>query len=273
MNRKHTLNTGYFLVALLLLGLFQMWLAWRDVAQLSHSELMRMVDQGKLASVTITETTLQGRFKQPEDGKALFISTRVDPDAAAAFEKAGVEVTGGTDSNWLTTILSWVLPVLIFFGLWMYLFRGIAERQGMGGLINIGKSKAKVYVERQTGVTFDDVAGVDEAKAELQEIVSFLKDKDKYGRLGARVPKGILLVGPPGTGKTLMARATAGEAGVPFFSISGSEFVEMFVGVGAARVRDLFEQARQAAPCIIFIDELDALGRARTPFSGYGGGD
>jgi cell division protease FtsH len=234
---------------------------------------MQKVGEGRAASVTITETTIQGRFKEQLDGKSLFVSARVDPSAAAAFEKAGVEVTGGTDSNWFSTVLSWVLPALVFFGLWMFLFRGIADRQGMGGLINIGKSKAKVYVERQTGVTFNDVAGVDEAKAELMEIVSFLKDKDRYGRLGARIPKGILLVGPPGTGKTLMARAVAGEAGVPFFSISGSEFVEMFVGVGAARVRDLFEQARQAAPCIIFIDELDALGRARTPFSGYGGGD
>ena len=273
MDRKKTFNIGYFITALLLLGLFQLWLASRDVAQLSHSDLMQMVDQGKVASVTITETMIQGQFKEPQDGKSVFISARVDPNAAVAFEKAGVKVTGGTDSNWLTTILSWVLPALIFFGLWMFLFRGIADRQGMGGLINIGKSKAKVYVERQTGVTFDDVAGVDEAKLELQEIVSFLKDKEKYGRLGARIPKGILLVGPPGTGKTLMARAVAGEAQVPFFSISGSEFVEMFVGVGAARVRDLFQQARQAAPCIIFIDELDALGRARSPFAGYGGGD
>jgi cell division protease FtsH len=273
MDRKHGFNIGYFIVALILLGLFQVWLGWRDVAQLSYSDVMRLVGEGKVASVTLTETTIQGRFKEPQDGKSLFVAGRVDPAAAEAFEKAGVEVTGGSDSNWLTTILSWVLPALVFLGLWMFLFRGFAERQGMGGLINIGKSKAKVYVERQTGVTFDDVAGVDEAKAELQEIVAFLKDKDKYGRLGARIPKGILLVGPPGTGKTLMARAVAGEAGVPFFSISGSEFVEMFVGVGAARVRDLFQQARQAAPCIIFIDELDALGRARSPFAGYGGGD
>ncbi len=182
-------------------------------------------------------------------------------------------MTGASNSNWFTTLLSWILPALIFFGLWALFFRNFAGRQGMGGLMNIGKSKAKVYVERKTGVTFDDVAGVEEAKAELKEVVSFLKDADKYGRLGASIPKGILLVGPPGTGKTLMARAVAGEAGVPFFSISGSEFVEMFVGVGAARVRDLFEQARQAAPCIIFIDELDALGRARSPFAGYGGGD
>ncbi|TIV32464.1 MAG: ATP-dependent zinc metalloprotease FtsH [Mesorhizobium sp.] len=273
MDKKHGFNIGYFILALVLMGMFQLWLGWRDVAQLSYSDVMRLVGEGKIASVTLTETTIQGQFKQPQDGKSVFVAERVDPAAAEAFEKAGVKVSGGTDSNWLTTILSWILPALLFFGLWMFLFRGFAERQGMGGLINIGKSKAKVYVERQTGVTFGDVAGVDEAKLELQEIVSFLKDKDKYGRLGARIPKGILLVGPPGTGKTLMARAVAGEAGVPFFSISGSEFVEMFVGVGAARVRDLFEQARQAAPCIIFIDELDALGRARSPFAGYGGAD
>jgi len=273
MDRKLTFNIGYFILVLVLLGLFQMWVAWRDVAQLSYTELMQMVHQGKVASVTITETTIDGRFKEPQNGKTDFISNRVDPNTAAVFEKAGVQVSGGSDNNWLTTILSWVVPVLFFFGLWMLLLRGVAGRQGLGGLVNVGKSKAKVYVERQTGVTFDDVAGVDEAKAELQEIVSFLKDRDKYGRLGARIPKGMLLVGPPGTGKTLMARAVAGEAGVPFFSISGSEFIEMFVGVGAARVRDLFEQARQSAPCIIFIDELDALGRARTPFSGYGGGD
>ncbi|MDH3741551.1 MAG: ATP-dependent zinc metalloprotease FtsH, partial [Hyphomicrobiales bacterium] len=162
---------------------------------------------------------------------------------------------------------------LLFFGLWMLVFRKIAEKQGLGGMMNVGKSKAKVYVETETGVDFGDVAGVDEAKMELKEVVSFLKDKEKYGKLGAHVPKGILLVGPPGTGKTLLARAVAGEAGVPFFSISGSEFVEMFVGVGAARVRDLFEQARKAAPCIIFIDELDALGRARGAVGGFGGHD
>ncbi|MEP9386753.1 ATP-dependent zinc metalloprotease FtsH [Mesorhizobium sp. KR9-304] len=273
MDRKHSFNIGYLIAALVLIALFQLWLGYRDVASISYSDLVRYVSGGNVASVTVTETTIQGRFSAPQNGKQYFVANRVDPDMAELFEKAGVEITGATDSNWLTTMLSWVLPTLIFFGLWAFLFRGFADRQGMGGLINIGKSKAKVYLERKTGVTFDDVAGVDEAKAELQEIVSFLKDKDKYGRLGARIPKGILLVGPPGTGKTLMARAVAGEAGVPFFSISGSEFVEMFVGVGAARVRDLFQQARQAAPCIIFIDELDALGRARSPFAGYGGGD
>lgn len=273
MERKHGFNLGYFFVTMVLIGVFQLWLASRDVVRIPYSDMMKMVADGKVQSVTLTETMIQGVLKQPQDGKTLFISNRVDPVAAEAFEKAGVQVAGGTDSNWLTTLLSWVLPTLLFVGVWVFLFRGFAERQGMGGLINIGKSRAKVYLERKTGVTFEDVAGADEAKAELQEIVSFLKEKDKYGRLGARIPKGILLVGPPGTGKTLLARAVAGEANVPFFSISGSEFVEMFVGVGAARVRDLFEQARLAAPCIIFIDELDALGRARSPLAGYGGSD
>jgi len=273
MDKKHTFNIGYFVVAIVLLLGFEFWMGYRNVAQLTYTQLMQDLQQGKIAAVTITETTIQGEFKQPQNGKKLFIANKVDQQTAAPFEKAGVKVTGASDSNWLTTLVSWILPAIIFFGVWMFLFRGFAARQGMGGLVNIGKSKAKIYVERKTGVRFDDVAGADEAKAELMEIVSFLKDKDKYGRLGARIPKGILLVGPPGTGKTLIARAVAGEAGVPFFSISGSEFVEMFVGVGAARVRDLFQQARQAAPCIIFIDELDALGRARSPFAGYGGGD
>lgn len=273
MDKKNAFNIGYFLFVFTLLLGFQAWLGYRDYAQVSYSEMMQMAQEGRIASVTLTETRVEGEFKEPQNGKKYFIANRVDPEIAAIFEKAGVKVSGATDSNWLTTLLSWVLPVIVFFTLWSFFFRGIAERQGMGGLINIGKSRAKIYLERKTGVTFDDVAGIDEAEAELQEIVSFLKDKDRYGRLGARIPKGILLVGPPGTGKTLMARAVAGEAGVPFFSISGSEFVEMFVGVGAARVRDLFEQARAAAPCIIFIDELDALGRARNSFGGFGGND
>ena len=270
MNPKHSFNIGYFVVAFLLISIFQVWVATRQVATISYSDLMRYASEGKIATVTVTPTSVRGEYKQPVDGKKQFFAARVDPAIAGTFEKDGIKVTGGSDENWLTTLLSWVVPILLFFGIWMFAFRNIAERQGMGGLVNIGKSKAKVFVEKNTGVTFDDVAGIDEAKAELQEIVSFLKDKDKYSRLGARIPKGILLVGPPGTGKTLMARAVAGEAGVPFFSISGSEFVEMFVGVGAARVRDLFEQARKAAPCIIFIDELDALGRARMPVGGFG---
>jgi cell division protease FtsH len=175
------------------------------------------------------------------------------------------------ESQFFSTLLSWIIPILLFFAVWLFLMRRFSGQLGAGGgLMSIGKSKAKVYVETDTKTTFADVAGVEEAKAELRETAEFLKNPDKYGRLGTRMPKGILLVGPPGTGKTLLARAVAGEAGVPFFSISGSDFVEMFVGVGAARVRDLFEQARQRAPAIVFIDELDALGRARgaSPFVG-----
>jgi cell division protease FtsH len=273
MERKHTFNIGYVMLGLLIIGAIQFWLAYRDVAPLSYSEVVRLAGEGQVKSVVITETTISGDFKVPRSGKTHFFANRVAPDAAAVFEKAGVEVSGATDSNWLTTLASWILPIVILVAVWSFFFRDFANRQGLGGLVSVGKSKAKVYLERSTGVTFDDVAGADEAKAELREIVFFLKNKEDYGRLGAHIPKGTLLVGPPGTGKTLLARAVAGEAGVPFFSISGSEFVEMFVGVGAARVRDLFEQARQAAPCIIFIDELDALGRARSAFGNMGGND
>ena len=187
--------------------------------------------------------------------------------------KYNVKFAGTIESTFLRDLLSWIVPIGLFFGIWYFMYRRFANQAGFGGLMSVGRSKAKVYVETDTKTTFDDVAGVDEAKAELQEIVAFLKDPERYGRLGGRVPKGVLLVGPPGTGKTLLARAVAGEAGVPFFSINGSEFVEMFVGVGAARVRDLFEQAREKAPCIIFIDELDALGRARGAYPGGGGHD
>ena len=195
-------------------------------------------------------------------------------DLAQELRQYDVEYGGKIESNWLQLLLSWILPFVLFLAIWMYIIRRFSGKQGIGGgLMAVGKSKAKIYVETDTQVSFDDVAGVDEAKAELQEIVAFLKEPASYGRLGAHVPKGVLLVGPPGTGKTLLARAVAGEAGVPFFSISGSEFVEMFVGVGAARVRDLFDQARTNAPCIIFIDELDALGRARGFGPSMGGHD
>lgn len=272
--KQRHFNWTFWIIAALLWMSLQVWIGSRSVETLQYSEFLTHLDKGDIAELTVTETMVQGRFKQAIDGKQYFVAHRVDPDLANTLEEKNVVFTGGSDQNWLTNLISWVAPVLLFFGVWMLLMRRMSGGgQGLGGLVNIGKSKAKVYLETKTGVTFDDVAGVDEAKGELQEIVSFLKDKDKYGRLGAHIPKGILLVGPPGTGKTLLARAVAGEAGVPFFSISGSEFVEMFVGVGAARVRDLFEQARKASPCIIFIDELDALGRARSGVSGYGGGD
>ncbi len=273
MNKTQQINIGYFLLAFLAITLIQIWVGHRQVAQISYSEFQDLLAKQEIAEVVVTENRITGRFKSPRDGVIEFSTLRVDPGFAEELKQTGVEFAGATESNFISNLLSWVVPMLVFFGLWMFVFRRIAEKQGLGGMMNVGKSKAKVYVETETGVDFNDVAGVDEAKMELQEVVSFLKDKEKYGKLGAHVPKGILLVGPPGTGKTLLARAVAGEAGVPFFSISGSEFVEMFVGVGAARVRDLFEQARKAAPCIIFIDELDALGRARGGIGGFGGHD
>jgi cell division protease FtsH len=175
------------------------------------------------------------------------VTTRVDPQFAEELQKYGVTYTGEVESTFVQTVLSWIIPIALFFGLWMFLARRGSQGFG-GGLMSIGKSKAKIYVESDTGVRFDDVAGVDEAKEELLEVVEFLKNPEQHSRLGGRMPKGILLIGPPGTGKTLLAKAVAGQAKVPFFSISGSEFVEMFVGVGAARVRDLFEQARTRRP-------------------------
>ena len=238
--------------------------ALSSVETISYSKFEELVTQGAVSEVTIGADAIEGKLKAPlPSGKSAFVTNRVDTALAEKLGAKGVMVTGAASGGGLGSILAWVLPFMLLFGFWSLLGSGIGGRQGLGGLMAIGKSRAKVYVEQDTKVTFADVAGVDEAKFELQEVVSFLKDSKSYGRLGAHVPKGILLVGPPGTGKTLLARAVAGEAGVAFFSISGSEFVELFVGVGAARVRDLFEQARKAAPCIIFIDELDALGRSR----------
>ena len=218
-----------------------------------------------MSDVIVGKDTIQGNLKEKlPSGKSAFVTTRVDASLADKLGSKGISVSGTASDGLLGSILSWIAPLILIYGFWFFMARRMGAGQGTSGLMAIGKSRAKVYVEQDTKVTFADVAGVDEAKFELQEVVSFLKDPKSYGRLGAHVPKGILLVGPPGTGKTLLARAVAGEAGVPFFSISGSEFVELFVGVGAARVRDLFEQARKAAPCIIFIDELDALGRSRT---------
>ncbi|MBV8765353.1 MAG: ATP-dependent metallopeptidase FtsH/Yme1/Tma family protein, partial [Hyphomicrobiales bacterium] len=250
------------------------WLRFSQVETIPYSQFEQLLTDNKVSEVLVGNDTIEGKLKAPlPDGRKLFYTVRVDPALADKLKEHGVTITGAPSSSVLSTILSWVLPVFFFYLIWTYGIRRMAERQGFGGLMAIGKSRAKVYVETDTKVTFKDVAGVDEAKYELQEIVSFLRDPKSFGRLGARVPKGVLLIGPPGTGKTLLARAVAGEAGVPFFSISGAEFVEMFVGVGAARVRDLFEQARKAAPCIIFIDELDALGRSRASSVAGGGYD
>lgn len=270
-------NVGYWVVAgLLLLWLQGIWQSTRSVEAVPYSQFEQALAEGRVADVKIGDTTITGRLKEPAaNGKTAIVAIRVEPDLATRLEKYGVPYTRIVESTLLRDLFSWLAPVAVFFGVWYFVIRRVVEKQGggLGGFMSIGKSRAKVYVEKDTGVTFADVAGVDEAKAELQEIVSFLKNPADYGRLGAHMPKGVLLVGPTGTGKTLLAKAVAGEAGVPFFSISGSEFVEMFVGVGAARVRDLFEQARARAPAIIFIDELDALGRARGAGGLIGGQD
>jgi cell division protease FtsH len=273
MNNKTRFNFGYAIAAIFAVFVIQYFISTASqIAIIPYSEYQQLLKQGKVATVGISDRTVQGTLKEPlSGGQKQFVTTRVDQETAQELEKYGVKFTGQIESTFLRDLLSWVMPVLLFVGLWWYIGKRAAEGGGLGGgLMAIGKSKAKIYVEADTGVNFSDVAGVDEAKDELREVVDFLKNPTDYGRLGGRMPKGVLLVGPPGTGKTLLAKAVAGEAKVPFFSISGSEFVEMFVGVGAARVRDLFQQAHQKAPAIIFIDELDALGRARGigPFAG-----
>src|SRR3954454_3969854 len=254
MTKNTRFNIGFAIAAIFGLLLVQYFIAAASqIAPIPYSDFQQMLRQGKIASVGISDRIIQGTLKEPlPGGQKQFVTTRVDPEIAGELEKHGVRFTGQVESTFFRDLLSWVMPVLLLFGLWWYLGKRAAEGQGFGGLMAIGKSKAKIYVEADTGVTFADVAGVDEAKDELREIVDFLKSPTDYSRLGGRMPKGVLLVGPPGTGKTLLAKAVAGEAKVPFFSISGSEFVEMFVGVGAARVRDLFQQARGKAPAIIF---------------------
>ena len=266
MDKKVHINFWYIVIAALSFMFFQQWWYQRQTVEtVPYSEFLALLDAGKVESIKISDSKIRGELRDTMFSGAKFINTvRVDADLAKDFAEYDVEFSGVIERNIIANFVGLVLPILIFVGIWLFFIRNMAGKQGgVGGLMSIGKSKAKVYVETDIKVTFDDVAGVDEAKDELREIVGFLKKPEEYGRLGAHVPKGILLVGPPGTGKTLLARAVAGEAAVPFFSINGSEFVEMFVGVGAARVRDLFEQARRTAPCIIFIDELDALGRAR----------
>jgi cell division protease FtsH len=274
MNKRVQFHVWYVIAALIgVIVLEQLWVASKQVEILPYSAFLDDLQAGKIAEVRVSGNYMEGQFKEAQNGKQQFVTTRVPPDVAEELQRYGVKFSGTVQNNVLTDILGWVLPTAFFVAIWWFVIRRFAQGGGAGGFMAIGRSKAKVYVETDTKTTFADVAGVDEAKEELKEVVDFLKEPKQYGRLGARIPKGILLVGPPGTGKTLLARAVAGEAGVPFFSINGSEFVEMFVGVGAARVRDLFDQARQKAPAIIFIDELDALGRARGAYQGMGGND
>ncbi|MBI1734018.1 MAG: ATP-dependent zinc metalloprotease FtsH [Candidatus Rokubacteria bacterium] len=277
--KKQILSAGYFIAMLVALFVIQLVFLAPHPASLSYSEFKTLVKKGKVGNLVVDSQVITGtlaaeglerllpkerleELKRADDGRHRFVTARVDdPGLVAELEAANVRFTGRVEHPWLSTLLSFLLPALIFVGVWVFAMRRIGGARN--GLLAIGKSKARVYLERETGVTFDDVAGIDEARAELMEVVDFLKNPDRYRRLGGKIPKGVLIVGAPGTGKTLLAKAVAGEAGVPFFSLSGSDFVEMFVGVGAARVRDLFTQAQEKAPSIVFIDELDALGKAR----------
>ena len=262
------------LLALMTVWWLQSWqreIGGREIV--SYDRFEQALAEGRIASLQVSEQLLTGQLRQPEGRITQWVTVRVEPDLAAQLSRYGVPYTRQLESGWGREILSWVLPSLVFFGLWFFLIRRAVGTSGAQSLMPLGAGKGRVSVSRDTGVRFADVAGVDEAKQELVEVVEFLRDPKAWGRLGAHIPKGVLLVGPPGTGKTLLARAVAGEAGVAFFSMSGSEFVELFVGVGAARVRDLFEQARKQAPAIIFIDELDAMGRARGSWGSIGGHD
>src|ERR1043166_4049685 len=281
-NKQRQLSIGYFMLAFFAIMMVQNYYGRAQVEIINYSEFKSLLKKDLINDIAIRETSIDGNLKgaaakeilTPEKLKKIspeivagkkplpFETVRVeDPGLTAELETAKIPFKGKVTNNWLPTILSWVVPVALFFLLWSYIGKKIGSAGS--GLMRIGKKKAKVYIEKATGVTFADVAGIDEAEEEVAEIVGFLKDPEKYQRLGGRIPKGVLIIGPPGTGKTLLARAVAGEAGVPFFSLSGSDFVEMFVGVGAARVRDLFLQAVKNAPSIIFIDELDAVGKAR----------
>jgi cell division protease FtsH len=252
----------YGLAFLLLLGLAQMYYLTPNGRIVPYSDFKQMVKNDQVAEVTIGDQLVRGALKQ-DDGKGKqFQTTRVeDPKLTEELESKGVKYTGEAVNRWLPDLLGWIIPLVFFIGIWGFFFRRMSGAEG--GVMSFARSRAKIYADDEVKVRFADVAGVDEAREELKEVVEFLKNPKKYTNLGGRIPKGVLLVGPPGTGKTLLARAVAGEAHVPFFSLSGSEFVEMFVGVGAARIRDLFQQAEAKAPCIVFIDELDALGKVR----------
>src|SRR5712691_4512786 len=256
----------YGLAFLLVLGFAQLYFMTPPGRSIPYSEFKMLLKDGQIEELTITDQVIRGTLKQPPAGDAKqskqFTTTRVeDPKLTEELEAKGVKYTGEAANRWLADLLSWIIPAVFIVAIWGFFFRRMSGAEG--GVMSFGRSRAKIYADDEVKVRFTDVAGVDEAEDELKEIVEFLKNPKKYTNLGGRIPKGVLLVGPPGTGKTLLARAVAGEAGVPFFSLSGSEFVEMFVGVGAARIRDLFQQAEAKAPCIVFIDELDALGKAR----------
>jgi len=277
MRKEHRFHFSAVLLGFLALMLLQIYLQAEHVLQMPYSDFKKALNDGKVAEVTLTGDVIRGSVRQADtQGKESprpFVTIRVsDPDLVRELEAKNVKFTGVLQNTWLRNLFFvWILPIGIMWLIWRFMFKKLGPGQGMLSLGGLGRNRAKIYAQSEIGVTFDDVAGVDEAKEELQEVVEFLKTPKRFQNLGGRLPKGVLLVGPPGAGKTLLAKAVAGEAGVPFFSVSGSEFVEMFVGLGAARVRDLFAQAQEKAPCIIFLDELDALGKARgaNPLGGH----
>ncbi len=264
--QKNKRNKLFIIIGSLWLGtmLFNSFVSNAAVKPISYSEFLRLAKDGKVADVAVTDNVIQGNMltESGADGQGVrFQTVRVDSDVSSILDQSGIEYTGKIQSNFLANLFSWIFPILILVGFWYFIMKRFQQQQG--GFMQLGKNKAKIYMENDVQVKFEDAAGVDEAKQELVEVIDFLKEPERFTRIGGQIPRGILLVGPPGTGKTLLAKAVAGESKVPFFSLSGSEFVEMFVGLGAARVRDLFKQAKENAPCIVFVDELDALGKAR----------
>ena len=269
--KKVRFSIWYFVAAMLLLVWFQSYTGGQQTEKISYSDFKQWAREGKVENLVVGPEQITGNVKV-EEGKPArpFVTVRIeDPELVGQLEQKGIKFSGYFENKWLGTMISWLLPLGIFVFVWLFLIKRMSG--GPQGVLSLGKARVKVYGEKDVKVTFSDVAGIDEAKGELEEVVQFLKDPEKSQRLGGRIPKGVLLVGAPGTGKTLLAKAVAGEAGVMFFSMSGSEFVEMIVGVGAARIRDLFKQAREHAPCIIFLDEMDALGKARglNPMGGH----
>lgn len=268
IEQHHQISIWYFFIGIWIVLLLQNYLvSLNPVQTIPYSQFVQKLKEGKITEVSITENQIKGTLKPENDSdkETYFRTVRVDSETSALLDKYHVNYSAIIESTLFRDILSWTIPVLLFVGIWFFLIKKLTAQQPT--FMTLGKNKAKVHKQEDIGVSFDDVAGVDEAVTELLEIIDFLKQPEKYLEYGGSLPKGLLLVGPPGTGKTLLAKAVAGESHVPFFSISGSEFVELFVGMGAARVRDLFDQANANAPCIIFIDELDAIGKAR----GFGG--
>jgi cell division protease FtsH len=265
MDKKQKFSIWYVMLGIwVVLIVHNMIYSAFAIKTIPYSEFLGLLKENKVSEVAISANQIQGKIKGDQGTSqrdSLFRTVRVDSDTSKLLQEYGVTFKGEIESRFLANLFSWLLPIFIFLGIWYFMMRRMSGQQP--GFMTLGKNKAKIFMQEDIDIRFEDVAGVDESKEELAEVVDFLREPEKYTRLGGKIPRGTLLVGPPGTGKTMLSKAVAGESGVPFFSMSGSEFVEMFVGLGAARVRDLFEQAKKKAPCIIFIDELDALGKAR----------